>query len=192
MDLADQSDLQFASFGDRISKLIESPKVQSNHYLMATLDDLLGAVYALVFARHNNPSFKERTGPIEVEVVLKRAKQVGGGKVRRAGAWMAGFHFNSALFRLAATYHRGLKVVTGNETNNKIYRSALLGIATSSYKHWTGEDWKHAELDRIYDEVNGLKYEAEGIYQEREVTLEEAESGVGKLLDLFEIWNSQP
>lgn len=191
-DLADLGDLQFANFGERIAKLIESPKSQSTHYLVAMLDDFLGAVYALILATHNKPPFKERTGPIEVPVVLKRAKQVAGGKVRMAGAWFAGFHFNSALFRLAATYHRALKVVTGNESNRKIYRDDLLEHAMASYKKWTGANWKHAELDEIYDEVNYLKHEAEGIYQERKVTLEEARLGVEEVLGLLEVWNSQP
>ena len=43
MDITDQTDKQFADFGHRIAKLIESPKAHSNHYFVATLDDFLGA-----------------------------------------------------------------------------------------------------------------------------------------------------
>lgn len=192
MSSADQDDNQLAAFGDKIAKLIESPKARASHYLLATLDDLLGAVYALVLAKRNNPPFKDRTGPIEVQVVLERANQLAECRVRMAGAWMAGFQFNNALFRLAATYHRGLKVVTGNETNNNIYRDELKQRAKSSYRTWIGTDWMHAELDKIYDEVNDLKHEAEGIYQQRTVTVGEPKMAVEELLSLLEAWAAQP
>jgi hypothetical protein len=54
---------------------------------------------------------------IDIAAAQKRAAQIAGGQLRFDGKWMAGFHFNSALFRIAAVYHRILKIVVGRPTN---------------------------------------------------------------------------
>jgi len=55
--------------------------------------------------------------------------------VRTSGNWLAGFHFNSALFRIAATYHRGLKVVSGKETSD-LQKGELLKIVEPAFPSW--------------------------------------------------------
>jgi hypothetical protein len=91
---------QLASYGKRILKLLRSSQAQKSHYFLATLDDFLGAVYALVFSQCNVHPFSSRNGQIEIATVIKRAEDIANGTLRTSGNWMAGFHFNGALFRI--------------------------------------------------------------------------------------------
>ena len=177
LDLADDEDRALAEYGKRILNLLQPSTMPKNDFFIATLDDLLGAVYALSFARHNKPPFQGRSGPIEVHVVVKRAEGVAAGTMRMEGTWLAGFHFNGALFRIAGTYHRGLKLVVGRD---ELVRDLLkaLGPAFS--------DWKHGELDRVHGEVNKLKHDRRGIFRARRVSWSQAHASVAELLELFE------
>jgi hypothetical protein len=47
LDLADAGDRALAAYGDRIVRLLKSPAAERSHFFVATLDDVLGAVYAL-------------------------------------------------------------------------------------------------------------------------------------------------
>ncbi len=60
--------------------------------------------------------FADRTGsalpasyPAELSGILA---DIGHGQLPQDGQWLAGFYFNSGLQRLAALYHRALKVLT--------------------------------------------------------------------------------
>jgi hypothetical protein len=182
LDLTDPGDKELSDYGARILRLLESPHAQKSHFLVATLDDFLGVLYALIFARHND--FVERGGPIEIPVVLKRAQNVADGAVRTSGKWLAGFYFNSALFRIAATYHRGLKVVSG-KTNTDFRKQPLLELVQPVYPNW-----QHTNLDEIWSEVNGLKHTAEGLFNLRSVSTHMAKAAVAELLELFELWSN--
>jgi hypothetical protein len=57
--------------------------------MIGCLDDLLGALYCLVFATREG--FDDRPGPIEEDKVLIRAEQVASGKVRTAESGWPGF-----------------------------------------------------------------------------------------------------
>ena len=129
LDLARSENKDLAEYGSRIVALLQSPKTRQNHFLLATLDDFLGVLYALIFAKCNNRPFTDRSGQIEVQTVVKRAEHVANGRVRTSGRWLAGFHFNSALFRIAATYHRGLKIVSEKETSGLKKEQRYLHIA---------------------------------------------------------------
>jgi len=183
LDLTDPRDKELADYGARILTLLRSPHAQKSHFLVATLDDFLGVLYALIFAKHN--SFEERSRPIEVPTVVKRAGNVAEGTVRTSGKWLAGFYFNSALFRIAAAYHRGLKVVSGKETC-RLYKDELLKIVGLRFPKW-----QHTNLDYVYDEVNDLKHEAEGLFNSRDVSRDKARAAVAELLELFELWNDR-
>lgn len=127
LDLADSGNKRLADYGARILRLFEWPQAQQNHFLFATLDDFLGVLYALILAKCNTRPFTGRKEPVEVQTVIKRAEHVARGMVRTSGNWMSGFYFNSALFRIAASYHRGLKVVSGKETSD-LQKGQLLKI----------------------------------------------------------------
>lgn len=85
----------------RIDKLLNAPTVQADPNLAGTLDDFLGAVCALFFAKRGD--FTDRTTQsIDITAVQNRAMQMADGEPRPDGKWMAGLHFNSALFRIPA------------------------------------------------------------------------------------------
>lgn len=185
LDLADSGNKRLADYGARILKLFEWPHAQQNHFLFATLDDLLGVLYALIFAKCNTRPFTGRKEPVEVQTVIKRAEHVARGMVRTSGNWLSGFYFNSALFRIAASYHRGLKVVSGKETSG-LQKGQLLEIVEAVFP-----SWRHSELDNIHNEVNQLKHDGNGLFQTRTVTWKQAQSAVEELFELFELWRKK-
>jgi hypothetical protein len=184
LDLTDPCDKELAAYGRRLAKLLLYASAEKNHFLVATLDDFLGVLYALIFAGHNSRPFDSRNSPIDVPTVVKRANDIAGGAVRTSGNWLAGFHFNSALFRIAATYHRGLKIVSGKESSD-LKKGALLRLVEPSFP-----DWQHKCLDKIWDEVNCLKHTADGLFSSRTVSRHEASSAIAELLELFECWST--
>lgn len=59
-DLGEQAFRKLAKGARRIAALLETSKVQANEQMKGCLDDLLGAVYALVFA--TKEKFAHRVG----------------------------------------------------------------------------------------------------------------------------------
>jgi hypothetical protein len=174
-------------FGNRIATLSKKPQIGSDSNSVALLDDLLGAVYCLILAKHHN--FVNRTGQkIEDDKVLKRADDIAASRVRIDGAWIAGWHFNSALFRVSAVYHRSLKLIDGNP-NQKNWAKNILPRVKTSYKTWTGTDWSETSTHAIHDEVNVLKHDGRGIYQNRTATFEDTVASISELLELIEVWS---
>jgi len=182
LDPADPKKKELSDFGNGIVTLLQSPKARGNNYLVATLDDLLGAVYALILSQCTVHPFVARSGPIEIQAVLKRAEDVAQGTIRTSGNWLAGFHFNSALFRIAATYHRGLKVVSQREKSD-LKKAALLKLVKPAFPNW-----EHGYLDDIWDEVNHLKHAAGGVFNSRTIKREGANAAIAELLHLFNLW----
>ena len=163
-------------YAGRIGKLLTAPAVLANPDLAGSLDDFLGAVYALIQAKHHK--FADRAGrPIEIKPVALRAGQIAKGRVRTNGQWIAGFYFNNALFRTAAVYHRILKIVVGE----KAFVPVLLPKAQGLYPRWT-----NSELDKVHNQVNDLKHTPRGVHDQRTVTYDDAVAAIGELLDLIE------
>jgi hypothetical protein len=190
IDLRDQVFTELARAARRISVLLKLPKVASDPAAFGCSDDFLGGVYALIFARLGG--FSDRLGaPIEPDKVVIRAEQIATGKVRTDGKCMAGFHFNGALFRISAAYHRGLKVVLG-DPNSREYAPALQPRAAALYGAWKSSRWQSRSTEAVYREVNGLKHMPQGLYEGRRVQFKEAVEAVEELLDLIESWASQP
>ena len=187
-DLSDADYAVLAAAAQRIGALLTLQKVQADADMSACLDEFLGAIYALVFAKQRH--FADRVGrPVDPRAYSSRAEQLARGEVRIDGKWMAGFFFNSAILRIAAVYHRSLKVVTGQPATKK-YVKDMLGDADTSYKRWTNSTspWSRQSLQSVHDEVNDLKHTAKGLHDTRHVTFKEALGAVGELLALIEAW----
>ncbi|MCD9186863.1 MAG: hypothetical protein LUM44_10540 [Pyrinomonadaceae bacterium] len=174
-------------FGGQISVLFDKSEIKNDPNTVAILDDLLGAIYCLILAKYHN--FKDRSDQkIENEVIPTRAEQIKKGDVRIEGAWIAGWHFNSSLFRIAAIYHRLLKLIEGS--TSKDYKDKLLKNVKKSYKNWTGEDWSKINTEAIHEEVNTLKHGIQGLYFARNVTFQHALTSISDLLKLIEAWSN--
>jgi hypothetical protein len=186
IDGSDQIFSRICSHSRQIAALLTPDRAVADLALSAALDDLLGALYALTFAKA--AGFEHRVDrPIEVSAVQKRARQVGKGEIRVDGKWMAGFHFNSALYRISATYHRTLKFVVGNEGDVGDLRIK----AERLYNNWKGKKWKNENLRSIHSQVNDLKHSKQGIYTARRkgAGLDNAIGAVDELLELVEAWS---
>jgi hypothetical protein len=185
LDITDAAFKGIFSYAHRMANLLNSQKAKASPGLIASLDDCLGAVYALIYAKQKG--FRDRPNQgIEVSAVITRAEQVAKGEVRTDGMWMAGFHFNSALFRMSSTYDRFLKIVTGKGGNVGTLRI----LAEELYKRWTGESWKNENIRAIHGQVTDLKHNPEGIYASRrsDAGFQNAFLAIGELLDLVEAW----
>jgi hypothetical protein len=184
LDLSDPANRDLAELGRRLDVLLNKPRVLTDDNIAGTLDEFLGALYALILARIQG--FVDRTPgtPIEIPALQRRSAQIASGKVRVDGPWMAGFHFNSALLRLAAVYHRGLKILTGAVG----YVNPLLKKLDPLYRGWTGKSWSNSNIDRLHHEVNDLKHTPQGLFGGRNVAYAVAVEAVDELLQLFEAW----
>ncbi|HKF52150.1 MAG TPA: hypothetical protein VKB26_07535 [Candidatus Acidoferrales bacterium] len=182
VDLNDPVFQQLSDYAARIVRLLESGSVKSSRELMAGLDDFLGAVYALIYAHKGG--FVNRTDkPIEIDKVRVRAEQLSEGKVRTDGAWMAGFHFNSALYRISATYDRFLKTVVGHGGDVGTLRVE----AEKKFQQQTGRAWENTDVRGIHGQTTTLKHDTKGTYETRRenAKFENAISAVGELLELL-------
>ena len=182
LDLHDPTEARLAGCARRIGQLLKSPAVTANAQAQSSLDDFLGAVYALIRAKHEG--FRDRPGrTIAILPVAQRAARIAAGNLKTEGLWIAGFYFNNALFRTAAVYHRMLKVVTGGNG----YVPTLLPKASKQYPSWTS-----SELSKVHDQVNDLNHDLNhdprGIYHGRTVTYAEALSAACELLEVIEAW----
>jgi hypothetical protein len=180
LDLQDPTYQALAHYAGRIGKLLTAPAVTANSDLAATLDDFLGAIYAFIFAKQTN--FTDRLDRcIDINAVKTRAGQLAAYEVRVDGLWMGGFHFNSALFRIAAVYHRILQIVTGKDGNVPDLQTEALSL----FGHWMS-----IRLHKAYSQVNELKHEPQGIYYARLVSYREGLDAIGDLLDLTGAWTA--
>jgi hypothetical protein len=170
----------------RIAKLLE-PEVSAPSEWAACLDDLLGAVYSLFFAiRHN---LSERPNPLserDIDAVLVRAKNIAQAKVRTEGKWTAGFYLNNALFRIAAVYHRALKIYAGD---SQLEMKKLVKKAEEKYRNAQGRPWESRMLKKVNCEVNRVKHRESGIIKGRDAGLKEAIQATDELLTLIEAAN---
>jgi hypothetical protein len=110
---------------------------------------------------------------------------------------MAGFHFNSAIFRISAVYHRILRILTNEherniEVGNRRGQWATVNnlrekLQTESpYTTWTGHPWSFTSLGDVHTEVNNLKHESGGLEGGREAKMAQALDAVDELLVLLE------
>jgi len=175
--------VKLTALAGRIAQLLYS-KPQPEQSLRACLDDSLGAVYSLMYAKHYKfVSRPQALDQKDIGNVLIRARKMATSKLRTEGKWTAGFYFNNALFRTAAVYHRSLKITTGDETSSiKI----LIKTAEERYRQARGVDWMSKSAMKVNCEVNSLKHTSSGIIDGRKVEFEHALAAIDEILDLIE------
>ena len=182
IDLNERTYRRLARYANRIDKLLAArPK---DHHLRDTLDLFLGAIYALILAKMGG--FVDRTkGSTHVPAIKKRAAEVAAGKIRLDGTWMAGFHFNSALFRIASVYHRFLKIVLDRPRTGDTV-DVLRPLADKRFREWSQTQWSRTQLDWVHGEVTRLKHKADATLIQRRVKFEHAVDSVEEMLKLVE------
>jgi hypothetical protein len=187
IDLKDKLIQDLLVFGGRINALLINPNIEKNKNAVTLLDDLLEAVYSLIFSEHNQ--FEDRTDKqIEEDKVNKRASQIEKGVIRIDGKWIAGWHFNSALHRISSVYHRILKIIVDDKDNKSV--SDLFHLVDKKHNEWTGKDWLSKNTRRIYAQVNKFKHNSEGIFLKRTATRQDAKYSINELLNLIEKWSN--
>jgi hypothetical protein len=178
-NLADNELKSIAAFASRIAVLLSEPDIKADDDQTGVLDDLLGAVYALILAVEEG--FAGKPGKSDKEPPTTRAKQVASGQFRADGNWMAGFHFNNAMFRISAGLDRVPKAFT---------KPGL--TAARQYKTKLRTKWKKTYCEKIRDEVNRVKHDAGGVFGGRREKLDGATLALGELLHLVETITYDP
>jgi len=178
--------VKLAALAGHIAQLLGSkPPIKTP--LQACLDDLLGAVYSLMYAKHYKfVGRPQALGQKDIGNVLIRARKMAVSKLRTEGKWTAGFYFNNALFRTSAVYHRALKILTGNEQVKNIYLDKLEPDAQKRYEGARQTRWANGNVRKVHDEVTDLKHTSSGISGGREVQFDAAVGAVSEILDFIE------
>src|SRR5262245_51529709 len=110
LDSHDPKYAALCAYAGRVGKLLTEPGIQSDDGATASLDLFLGAIHAFLLAQH--AGYRDRTSRApKTSAVQVLAGQIHRGRLRDAGVWLAGFHFNSGLMRLSAVFHRALKII---------------------------------------------------------------------------------
>ncbi len=178
LDRTDPTYSVLSGYADRIGNLLALPKASADPDLAGSLDDFLGAVYALIQAKRHG--FKDRTTrAINIVPVKQRALKIAAGQVKTDGLWVAGFYFNNALFRTAVVQHRILQTIVGrDESVGDLQKTVKKG-----YPSWASDN-----LNLVHKEVNHLKHTPSGVSSQRVVKYDDALAAVGELLNLIETW----
>jgi len=165
---------------------VADPAIEKDEDAVATLDFFSGAIHALFLARHHGFKNRKDRSP-STPAVRKIARDLSGGKLRIEGAWLAGFHFNSGLARLAGVYERSMKLASGLRDKN-LKKWKVEEGACRIHGRWTGSAWEHANIEAVYVEVNKLKHATGGVQAGRDVSSTDALEAIGELLALLEAW----
>ena len=95
----------------------------------------------------------------------------------------AGFHFNSAMFRISAVFDRLPKSLAGCSHSEACCEHG----ASARYRKSKGKAWQRQQLHDIRTEVNAIKHEAIGVYKGRRANLNTARAAVNQVLELAEV-----
>lgn len=131
-----------------------------------------GALYGL--CRAADLEFQDQTGNdlphTYREELQKGLASLASGAVALPEPWQAGFYFNDGLFRLAAVYERGLKLVVGRRSKGNVGDLRACAIAKGLIS-----DTQFRTLDDVREAVNGLKHDYDGLLRRgRIINWEEA------------------
>lgn len=191
IDVARPTNCKLARLAGRIrARLPDHPGTKQNQDLVATLDLFLGAIHGLFLASEGG--FQERRRrAIELKVVHKRAESLSAGRLRQDGLWSAGFHFNSAITRLSAVYHRILKIVAPPTPADNDGIGVLRPRVILMYRKLTSSQWRPSAIGAIHAEVNRLKHSEGGLGRERKVGLALAVEAADELLTLLDVWDTR-
>jgi len=162
----------FELLGERVHALLRT--LPDHEAITDTLDYVMGALHGLV--RAANVGFADRPGgfaseyrPFLTEYVLQIAAH------RPINTlWLAGFYFNSAIQRIAASFDRIPKLLGVPDKGDAHKRMAL--VNADDYKDWSD----------VYLEVNALKHDPEGKAKGRQVTMEVALRAMDQLIRFLE------
>jgi hypothetical protein len=138
------------------------------------LDSLVGAIVSLYMAKELG--YKDRTEAFDSNYrqnLFFRCEALVSGTLPTGGWWMAGYYFNSALLRIAASYHQCLKLITGEK--RKLVAGLLELIPA----------FPHESLTKVHIEVNSIKHDRDGLDAGRTVMFDEAVAAIEELLALI-------
>jgi PHD/YefM family antitoxin component YafN of YafNO toxin-antitoxin module len=185
---ASGEDRRLCTSAERIAVLLERAQSRPSRALKACLDDLLGAIYSLLFASRNG--FDDRT---EKELddryykdVSIRAADMSSGSVRTDGKWAAGYYFNSGVLRIDAVCHRGAETVASPRKGFDNLRKPI----SDWFQSTQDAPWAAAALQKIGCEARALKHRTDAVIPKRNARFADAVDAIGELIVLFEAFQN--
>jgi hypothetical protein len=171
---------QLDDYGTSLHKLLA--ELPDHPAITDTLDYILGALYGLTQA--NQGGFKDRLtkyAPAYRPHLAKYAIKIP--KVEPVNKlWMAGFFFNSGIQRLASAFDR-IPQMLGAKMNRKVNGKKK---STSAKERMTEMNaTPHTHWQAVYDEINTFKHDPEGRAAGRTVTMDDALSAFGEMMQLI-------
>jgi hypothetical protein len=147
-----------------------------------TLDYALGALYGLTQA--NQTGFKDR--PTQYLRVYRPhlanyALQVASGLPLHS-LWTAGFYFNSGIQRIASAFDR-IPRMLGAKMHKQVAGRRQSTTAKERMKEVNAKTY--TQWERVYDEINAFKHSPEGRAAGRKVTINDALSAFGEMMQLI-------
>lgn len=143
--------------------------------IVDTLDYLLGAAYGL--SKAHSIGFRDRSDAhlekYEGHVAHYALSIAEGGEPQQY--WLAGYHFNSGIQRLAAVFDRFSRLLGHDNREPAIDRM----------KAAAGPQQKWGKWYKVYREINDFKHKAEGRGQGRKVTFDDAVKGIEEAVRAF-------
>jgi len=177
-----------------------SELIDKHPYLVHSWRFAVGALYAL------DKSYQyhvERSSYTQPDIHLTQVRQVISQIYMEQSPdqiWLAGFHFNAALMRIAALYERSLRSLLSeskyNEKITVIRKGAPKDIKISEAhvnelapivqeRLFKSAHIKITAAGKIRKEVNKLKHQVLGVLPQDAVTMEEAIEALREIMDLL-------
>lgn len=142
-------------------------------------DYLAGAIFSVVRA---GPQFLNRRGGqvANYKKMLSRYLSEMPDGPSPNPYWVCGYYVNSAMLRIAACYDRIPKMILKRKKGNAHQLMQAICVDPSSYANWRA----------VYEEVNKLKHDAEGLASGRHVSKDEVMRALNEIVSLLETTKS--
>ena len=142
-------------------------------------DYLAGAIFSL---KRAGPQFLNRRGgqvPNYKKMLSRYLSEIPEGPSPNP-YWVCGYYVNSAMLRIAACYDRIPKMILKKKKGKAHQLMQAICNDPSSYANWKA----------VYEEVNKIKHDAEGLASGRHVSKDEVMRALKEIVSLLETMKS--
>ncbi|MGE5417002.1 MAG: hypothetical protein ACM3UZ_09595 [Acidobacteriota bacterium] len=162
-----------------VKRLVEL-EIPDDKEIIQTVQTTIGALYSLGKAKQLNYEYYN----VDSERLLELISKLNKDSLDQDNQWSAGYYFNSALIRMAAGYHRSLKLIAfglGSDLMDLEWK--LIKNLIPLVKQAGVNKDKVKMLTKVNSEVNRFKHDQSGT-KERKVDFITAIQAADELIDL--------
>lgn len=144
------------------------------------LDLTAGGLASLTLARQHR--YQDRPEPLPkdyYEKLCERVERMAAGTVPSRGRWISGYHFNSAIFRIAAVRVKTRALLKGIDRQNKQREGQLRASLPDT------------DFDQLHNEYRELKHGPAGLAAGRQVTFDLAVEALQEVIAVLDARKSE-